>query len=333
MTAATSFATTDRNATDLDLVDHEPATEQFRSDVLEALSRSPLRELPTQYLYDARGSQLFDQICELPEYYPTRTELGIMERDAAAMAEAIGPDALVIEYGSGSSIKTRRLLGALTDPAGCVLVDISREHLLASAEELAKRFSNVQVLPVCADFTTAFEIPKTDREAKRRVVYFPGSTIGNFVPDQASRLLAQMAQQVGPGGGLLIGTDLRKDPAILKAAYNDAQGVTAAFNLNLLHRINRELGADFNVDAFEHTATYDEELGRIEMLLVSTREQQVRVAGRRFRFDREEAIHTEFSHKYSIEGFARLASKAGFVPQQVWTDPKQLFAVHLLRRA
>lgn len=317
---------------DLDLVDNEPAIEQFRHDVLEALSRPSQKELPTQYLYDERGSALFDQICELPEYYPTRTELSIMETSAADMAAAIGPGALIIEYGSGSSIKTRRLLEQLPDPAGCVLVDISREHLLRSAENLAALFPHVEVLPVCADFTEPFEIPTPRATEKRRVVYFPGSTIGNFLPNHASALLEQMADQVGPDGGLLIGTDLRKDSAVLEAAYNDAQGVTAAFNLNLLRRINRELEADFDLDGFEHKAVYDEELGRIEMLLISRRVQVVTVAGRRFSFDRGETIRTEYSHKYAVEGFARMASKAGFVDAQVWTDPKNLFAVHLLRR-
>ncbi len=317
---------------DLGLVDLAPAVEQLRRDVLEALGRRPCKELPTQYLYDARGSALFDRICELPEYYPTRTELGIMERDAAAMARGVGAGALLIEYGSGSSIKTRRLLERLGEPAGCVLVDISREHLLRSASQLAARFPAVEVLPVCADFTTPFTVPQSRVEARRRVVYFPGSTIGNFLPEQATRLLRQMAGQVGPGGGLLIGTDLRKDPAVLEAAYNDAQGVTAAFNKNLLRRINRELGADFDLQAFEHRAIYDQALGRIEMLLISREVQEVRVAGRRFTFATGEAIRTELSHKYTIEGFHELAAAAGWRAEQVWTDPASLFAVHLLRQ-
>ncbi|MEM9452983.1 MAG: L-histidine N(alpha)-methyltransferase [Myxococcota bacterium] len=317
---------------DLDLVDLSPAVEQFRRDVVEALSRQPQRELPTQYLYDERGSQLFDRICELPEYYPTRTELSIMERDAKAMAEAIGPAALVIEYGSGSSIKTRHLLERLSRAAGCVLVDISRDHLLRSAEALAERFDHVEVLPVCADFTAPFDVPTPQASVQRRVVYFPGSTIGNFLPEHATALMQQMAEQVGPGGGLLIGTDLRKDPAVLEAAYNDAQGVTAEFNLNLLRRINRELGANFRLDAWRHQAIYDQELGRIEMLLVSREDQVIEVAGQHFSMTRGEAIRTEYSHKYAIEGFHRMASKTGFEPVQVWTDPQQLFAVHLLER-
>lgn len=315
---------------ELDLVDLSPAVERFRHDVVEALSRQPRRELPTQYLYDERGSRLFDRICELPEYYPTRTELAIMERDARAMAEAIGPGALIVEYGSGSSLKTRRLLEQLPRAAGCVLVDISRDHLLRSAEALAARFPQVEILPVCADFTAPFDVPTPRAEVHRRVVYFPGSTIGNFLPSQAIGLLRQMAEQAGPGGGLLIGTDLRKDPAVLEAAYNDAQGVTAEFNLNLLRRINRELGANFRLDAWRHRAIYDQELGRIEMLLVSREDQTIEVAGRRFEVTRGEAIRTEYSHKYAIEGFVRMAGKAGFEPVKVWTDPQQLFAVHLL---
>lgn len=317
---------------DLDLVDLSPAIDRFRRDVVEALSRQPQRELPTQYLYDERGSQLFDRICELPEYYPTRTELSIMEHDAPAMAEAIGSGALIVEYGSGSSIKTHRLLEQLPDAAGCVLVDISRGHLMRSAEALAARFPQVEILPVCADFTALFDVPTPQRAVQRRVVYFPGSTIGNFLPGQATHLLRQMADQVGPGGGLLIGTDLRKDRAVLEAAYNDSQGVTAEFNLNLLRRINRELKADFRLDAWKHRAIYDEELGRIEMHLVSRREQRVEVGGRSFGFSRDQTIRTEYSHKYAIEGFHRMAGNAGFAPVKVWTDPEELFAVHLLEQ-
>lgn len=326
MTAATA------QRLDPDLLDLAPAVEQLRRDVLEALGRRPQKELPTQYLYDARGSALFDRICDLPEYYPTRTELGIMERDAAAMARGIGLQALVIEYGSGSSVKTRRLLEALREPAGCVLVDISREHLLRSASRLAASFPHVEVLPVCADFTAPFAVPRPQAAVRRRVVYFPGSTIGNFLPEAATRLLRQMATQVGPGGGLLIGTDLQKDPAVLEAAYNDAQGVTAAFNKNLLRRINRELGADFRLDAFEHRAIYDAERGRIEMLLISREVQEVRVAGRRFAFATGETIRTEYSHKYTIDGFHRMAGGAGWRAEDVWVDPQALFAVHLLRQ-
>lgn len=315
-----------------DLVDLSPAVDQMRRDVLEALSKKPQKELPTQYLYDEHGSALFDRICELPEYYLTRTELSIMRRDTAAMAQGIGPGALIVEYGSGSSIKTQRLLERLREPAGCVLVDISREHLMRSAAALAARFPRVEVLPVCADFTAPFEVPTPRRAPTRTVIYFPGSTIGNFLPDHATRLLRQMADQAGPGGGLLIGTDLRKDPAVLEAAYDDAQGVTAAFNKNLLRRINRELQATFELGTFDHRAIYDQQLGRIEMHLVSRRAQEVKVAGQRVPFAAGETIRTEYSHKYSIDGFHRMAAAAGFAPEAVWTDERSLFAVHLLRR-
>jgi L-histidine Nalpha-methyltransferase len=310
-----------------------PHLDAMRRDVLEALGSRPQRELPTQYLYDARGSALFDRICELPEYYPTRTELAIMERHVGAMARGVGERALVIEYGSGSSIKTRHLLEALPTPAGCVLVDISREHLERSAARLAAALPHVEVRPVCADFTTPFVVPRSRAAARRRVVYFPGSTIGNFQPEQATRLMRQMAAQAGSGGGLLIGTDLRKDPRVLEAAYDDAQGVTAAFNLNLLRRINRELGANFDLAAFEHRAIYDQARGRIEMLLVSREAQEVRVAGRRFELAAGETIRTECSHKYTIDGFHALAAAAGWRAEDVWVDERSWFAVHLLRRA
>jgi L-histidine N-alpha-methyltransferase len=307
--------------------------DRMRRDVLEALARRPVRELPTQYLYDERGSALFDRICELPEYYPTRTELSIMERNVEAMAHGVGERALLVEYGSGSSIKTRRLLEELKDPAGCVLVDISREHLLRSAARLAAELPHVEVLPVVADFTAPFAVPRSRKAPQRRVLFFPGSTIGNFLPEQATRLMQQMATQAGIGGGLLIGTDLRKDPAVLEAAYADEAGVTAAFNKNLLRRINRELGADFDLRAFEHRAIYDQERGRIEMHLVSRRAQTVRLAGRRFELVSGESIRTEYSHKYTIDGFHELAAEAGWRPEEVWTDAKAWFAVHLLRRA
>jgi len=332
MTASAAAVSADLDP-NLDLLDLSPAREQFQRDVVEALSRRPQRELPTQYLYDERGSQLFDQICELPEYYPTRTELSIMERHAAAMGRAIGPEALVIEYGSGSSVKTHRLLEHLSRPAGCVLVDISREHLMHSAEQLAAHFPAVEVLPVSADFTAPFEVPTPRRSPRRRVVYFPGSTIGNFRPGPAVDLLRQMARQVGPGGGLLIGTDLRKPSAVLEAAYNDAQGVTAAFNLNLLRRIARELSVDVRLEAWEHRAIYDQVRGRIEMLLVSREDQHLEIGGQRFSFAAGETIRTEFSHKYAIEQFHRMAAEAGFTPVHVWTDPKRWFAVHLLELA
>ncbi|MEM6989464.1 MAG: ergothioneine biosynthesis protein EgtB [Myxococcota bacterium] len=312
---------------DLRLTDFEPEAGSFMADVLRGLSK-PRKSMPTQYLYDELGSQLFDEICELEEYYPTRTELSIMGARVGEMADAIGPDALVIEYGSGSSIKTRLLLESLHEPVAYVPVDISREHLMRSARTLAERFEGLEVLPVCADFTVPFDVPEPSRQPSRRIVYFPGSTIGNFEPEDAVTLLRTMAEEAGPGGGLLIGVDLRKDAAVLEAAYDDSKGVTAAFNLNLLTRANRELGADFDVAKFRHRAPYDREAGRVEMLLVSEAEQEVTIRGRRFRFEAGEEIHTEYSHKYTVEGFAALAAQAGFRSVHAWTDENALFSVH-----
>jgi dimethylhistidine N-methyltransferase len=302
---------------------------RFRQDVLAGLRR-PHKELPCKYFYDARGSQLFDRICEQPEYYLTRTELAILRRHAPDMAAALGPRCLLIEYGSGSGLKTPLLLERLSDPAGYVPVDISREHLLASAMALAERFPALEVCPVWADFTELFGVPTPARPTGRRAVWFPGSTIGNFGPDEAARLLGRIAALVGPGGGLLIGVDLRKSAAVLDPAYNDAAGVTAAFNLNLLARINHELGADFDLNKFEHLAFFSDPLSRIEMHLVSRTRQTVHIAGVGIPFVEGESIRTECSYKYSREAFRQLAEEAGLQVQQVWTDTDDLFSVQYL---
>lgn len=311
---------------------HEENPGQHRRRFLEesraGLRRTP-KELPCKYFYDARGSQLFDRICELPEYYPTRTELQIMRRAAAEMAAAIGKGALLIEYGSGSSTKTRVLLSALEAPCAYVPVDISREHLLQSAAQLAAEYEGLQVLPVCADFTQNFALPQTQQPPQKRVVYFPGSTIGNFTRAKAAALLQQCAALCGPGGALLIGVDLRKSRAILERAYDDSAGVTAAFNRNILVRMNRELGADFNADQFQHRALWREKEGRVEMHLVSRRAQTVRLAGERFCFAEGETICTEHSHKYSLQEFAAIAAAAGLAPLQNWLDEKRRFSVQL----
>ena len=248
------------------------------------------------------------------------------------MAAALGPRCLLVEYGSGSSTKTRLLLEQLEDPAAYVPVDISREHLLRSASALSAGHPRLAVLPVCADFTRPFELPPVPR-ALRRAAYFPGSTIGNFAPAEARKFLAHVAEQCGPGGLLLIGVDLRKSRAILEPAYDDAQGVTAEFNRNLLRRINRELGANFDLTAFDHRAFWNAAEGRVEMHLVSRREQAVRIGGRCIAFARGESIHTENSHKYELAGFAALARSAGFEVLRVWTDDARLFSVQLLRTA
>ena len=302
---------------------------RFLADVLDGLRR-PRKTLPCKYFYDERGSELFDRICELDEYYPTRVELSILRAHAGSMADAIGEDVELIELGSGSSTKTRLLLDRVESPRAYLPVDISAEHLERSATALGRRFPSLRVIPVAADFTAPFPLPSTGDPRARRVVYFPGSTIGNFAPDEARALLRSVARLVGPGGGLLIGFDVEKDASLLVPAYNDAKGVTAAFNLNLLDRINRELDADFPLDGFSHQAIYAPELERVEMHLISDRPRVVRVAGHAIRFDERESILTECSYKYPTAHFARLTADAGFTLDRGWTDPLGLFAVQYL---
>lgn len=303
----------------------------FRHDVLNGLGL-PRKRIPCKYLYDEQGSTLFDQICELDEYYPTRAELAILEHHLDEMAEAIGPESEVVELGSGSGMKTRLLLERLVEPRAYYPVEISVEPLLRSAAELSEQFPDLTIVPVCEDFTSDFDLP-TSSGPGRRVVYFPGSTIGNCRPDEALTLLRSIARHAGPGGGLLLGFDIDKDPEIVEPAYNDSLGVSAAFNLNLLVRINRELDGDFDLDAFEHRAEYRRNEERVELSLVSQRNQRVRVAGRVFNFEDGESIHTEDSYKYKIEHFVRLTSRAGFEVDRQWFDPDQLFCVQFLQVA
>jgi dimethylhistidine N-methyltransferase len=304
--------------------------QQMRREVLHGL-RQRHKSLPCKYFYDEKGSQLFDRICGLPEYYLTRTEQAIMREHLPEMAEAIGPEAMLIEYGSGSSVKTRQLLDALPSPAAYVPIDISREHLLRSAEALGEAYPGLEILPVAADYTEPLEIPQPSRPARRRVVYFPGSTIGNFEPIEARQFLRQVARVCGGDGGLLIGVDLKKDPAILHAAYNDAEGVTAAFNRNVLARLNSDLQADFAPDRFDHYAFYNPRLGRIEMHLVSRGRQVVTIGETFVTFSAGESIHTESSYKHTVEGFARLAGEAGFRRRRSWVDARRWFAVLLFQ--
>lgn len=311
------------------LLDFGPATEKFRADVLRGLQK-PNKTLPCKYFYDEAGSQLFDAICKLPEYYPTRIELCILREHVALMAKRLGPKVALIEYGSGSSIKTRLLLNSLDHPAAYLPVDISREHLSATAASLAADYPDLPIRPVCADFTRGVKLPSDLPVGARRVVYFPGSTIGNFGPKAAERLLAGMARLVGRGGGVLIGADLKKDPKILEAAYDDAAGVTAAFNKNILARINRELNGTFDLDAFRHHALYNPKRGRVEMHLISLEKQTIRIAGENIDFAEGEGIHTENSHKFTVAGFQSLAERAGLRSREVWTDPKRWFSVHFL---
>ena len=315
-------------STRLRFTDLHPKPANMRAEVVAGLSRSHKR-LPPKYFYDQRGSQLFDAITELPEYYPTRTEIGILERHGREMAELVGREALLVELGSGSSSKISILLKALK-PAIYVPVDISREHLLESASSLAQRFAELEIHAVCADYSSPFALPPNPDD-KARAAFFPGSSIGNFEPDEARPFLARIGNLIGTGGKLLIGVDLIKDLSILNAAYNDAQGVTADFNLNLLGRINRELDADFDLEAFRHEAYYNSVESRIEMHLVSVADQQASVAGALFFFRNGESIHTESSYKFSVGGFLSLAREAGFASERVWTDANDLFSVHCLR--
>jgi dimethylhistidine N-methyltransferase len=299
-------------------------TSRFRTDVLAGLSR-PQKQLPAKYFYDEAGSRLFDRITELPEYYPTRTELGIMLAHAAAMAARCGPRCLLVELGAGSLMKVRLLLDRLAHPAGYVPVDVSGDHLRSAAAALADDYPALRVAPLVADFTRPFELPAVP--AARRVVYFPGSTIGNFDPPETDALLRRVVRLVGPGGGLLLGVDLRKDVAVLEPAYNDAAGVTAEFNRNLLVRINRELGGDFDPSRFQHRAFYNRERSRIEMHLVSDTAQLVRVCDSVFPFHPGESIHTENSYKYDVSELARRAAGCGLRLDESWTDAQNYFAV------
>jgi len=307
--------------------DLHPTPADMRAEVLEGLSAEP-KAIPPKFFYDRRGSELFDAITELPEYYPTRTEIGILERYGEEIAELVGREALLVELGSGSSLKIRVLLEAL-EPAVYLPVDISKEHLLASARDLAGSFPGLEVHAACADYSAPFDLPLED-DLRGRIAFFPGSSIGNFDPPDARDFLARIGALVGGGGKLLIGVDLIKDPKILNAAYNDSQGTTADFNLNLLRRINRDLGADFDLGLFCHRAFYNRERRRVEMHLVSLKRQRVTVAGDFFDFDADETIHTESSYKYSVDGFHALAADAGFAPERVWTDARGLFSVHCL---
>jgi dimethylhistidine N-methyltransferase len=305
-------------------------TQQFLQDVCAGLRGRPPR-IPAKYLYDERGSQLFDEICDLDVYYLTRTELAILEKYAGEMSERIGAGCLLIEYGSGSSIKTRVLLKRLEQPAGYVPIDISREHLLRSAQGLAQCFRDLPVLPVCGDYTRVEYVPEPEGFAGRRVMFFPGSTIGNLEPAEAVDLLRRVVRMVGRGGGLLIGVDLHKDSRALELAYDDPQGVTARFELNVLTRINRELGGDFDLSAWSYRARYNTELRCIEMEVVSRAAQSLRVGAERFRFAPGESILTERSYKYTAEGFSALARRAGWRREALWTDPEQLFSVQFFR--
>ena len=310
---------------------YEPAAcAGFLSEVVQGLSQTR-KSLPCKFLYDEEGSRLFSEICELEEYYPTRIENQILRENIFEIAGLIGGSCRLVEFGSGTSEKTRHLLAHLSEMSSYVPIDISGAQLRESAGHLAREFPNLEICPVEADYCGISELPGTNREPGKTVAFFPGSTIGNFEPDEAVRFLRNVASICGIGGGLLIGVDRKKDRRILEPAYNDRKGVTARFNLNILVRANRELGADFDLKSFRHHAPYIEALGRIEMRLVSTCPQTVRVDSRNFSIEEGECITTEYSYKYTLPGFAGLASKAGFELVKSWEDHNHLFSVLFLR--
>lgn len=314
------------------LVDHRPDRATLTADVLAGLSARP-RALPSKYFYDARGSALFECITRQPEYYLTRTELDLLRQVLPEIAAQVGPQARVVEYGSGSGRKTRLLLQALQDVVAYTPVEISRTALLDSVRALAADFPAIEMLPVCADFTALPALPPARRPARCTLLFFPGSTLGNFTEAAAVSILRGMRQAMGPDGLALIGIDLDKDPAIIEAAYNDAAGVTAAFTLNLLARLNREIGSDFDLSGFAHRARYAAARRRIETSLVSRRAQVVHVAGRAFAFERGEAMHVEYSHKYDDAQFAAMAAAAGLRVAAAWDAPARMFGLRLLRAA
>ncbi|CAO4151334.1 L-histidine N(alpha)-methyltransferase [Methylorubrum aminovorans] len=302
----------------------------FLADVWDGLGASP-KVLPAKYFYDAAGSALFEQITVLPEYYPTRTELGILDARGPEIAALLPEGAAFVEFGSGSTAKLRRLLRHLPGLSAYLPVDVSGEFLREQAVTLRGDFPHLAVEPVVADFTRPFALPE-GFEDRALAGFFPGSTIGNFEPGEAARLLDVFGRILGAEATLVLGVDLVKDRSVLEAAYDDAAGVTAAFNLNLLHRINRELDGEIDPDTFVHRAFFNEAASRIEMHLVSRRAQSVRVGGRGFAFAEGESIHTENSYKYTLDSFRALAARAGWASVEAWTDRDGLFSVHALRR-
>ncbi|MEG9861770.1 MAG: L-histidine N(alpha)-methyltransferase [Parvularculales bacterium] len=311
-------------------LDQAPDAGDFRQDVIAGLSQAP-KQIAPKHFYDAEGSRLFDLICETPEYYVTRTECTLLDDIAVEMAQLAGPDAIIIEFGSGASVKIRRLLDELKTPQAYVAIDISAEHLHTSAQNLAKDWPVLDIGAICADFTGHINLPESlTHPTTRRLGFLPGSTIGNFTPTEAQALLTRFHDLLAPNSAFLIGVDLKKDPSLIEAAYNDATGITAAFNYHLLERMVDELDADLNPDAFHHRAFYNTGKGRIEMHLESQHAHTVTIDGHSFDFTEGETIHTENSYKYTVEEFQTLSIKAKWTPQRVWTDPNHLLSIHWL---
>jgi len=312
-------------------ISHSASRDAEIAEIVDGLSAKQ-KQISPKYFYDERGSQLFDEITRLPEYYLTNTELRIMRDNIDEIVALVGEQASLIEFGSGSSLKTRILLEHLSELAAYVPVDISEEHLHASADRIRDQFPNIDVLPVVADFTQAFALPTPGIMPVRNIVYFPGSTIGNFEHEMAMALLQVMYQEAGKGGALLIGVDLQKDPDIIENAYNDSAGITANFNLNMLQHLNRDYGANFDLKAFAHSANYDSDKGRVVIKLISQADQSFQLGDTAFNIADGEAILTEYSHKYTLGGFAAMAGAAGFTVEKIWTDAERLFSVQFLTR-
>lgn len=321
---------TARSQSSIQLYDLHPPLDDFRTEVLQGLSQ-PQKAISPKFLYDKRGAELFDLICTVDEYYLTRTETTILQTYAADIAACL-KESVLIEFGSGSSQKVRILLDAMPDLPTYVALDISQQHLRESCQDLVNAYPGLEAIAICTDYTQPLQLPEIPAlYHKRRVGFFPGSSIGNLEPTEAVQFLKQAAAALGPEGSLLIGVDLKKSRTILEPAYDDATGISAAFALNLLTRINRELGANFEVEQFGYRAVYNETLGRIEMYIVSLQQQIVRLNDVVIQFQQGELLRTEYSYKYSIPEFQQLAALAGFKSTQVWVDPKQLFSVHYLQ--
>lgn len=316
------------NSSAIYFYDLHPPLANLKEEVLMGLSSHP-KTISPKFFYDELGSRLFDQITKLPEYYPTRTEISILEEHGNEMVGLLGKDALLIELGSGSSQKIRLLLDSL-QPAAYMPIDISKTHLLKSAQTLFNDYPHLNIHATCADYSDHFHLPYNP-ENMPKAAFFPGSSIGNFEPNQAQALLKRIAEFLGSNSTLLVGVDMKKDPQRLNHAYNDSKGITAAFNLNLLNRINQELAANFDISYFDHHAFYNEQLGRIEMHLMSRIPHEVRIGKQSFFFKKNESIHTENSYKYTIDEFQALAQIVGFQPLRVWTDAENLFSVHCLQ--
>jgi dimethylhistidine N-methyltransferase len=305
--------------------DLQPKISNFRDEVLAGLSKQQ-KQIPPKFFYDDCGSKIFEQICDLEEYYPTRTEFSILQQHCSDIADQIGENSLIIEYGSGSSQKICLLLDSLMKPLAYMPIDISKEHMLSASKKIADQYPDLKILAVCADYTAEMLLPDYGISSiQKKVIFFPGTTIGNLEPNEAIQLLKRSAMIVGSGGAMLIGFDMKKDPQILHAAYNDAKGVTAAFNMNLLTHINRELEADFDVNTFAHYAFFNLSKNRIEMHLVSLMEQTVIISDQPFRFLEGESIQTENSYKFSLQDIKDLSERGGFKLSKFWTDPENHF--------